>query len=82
MLDSLSSDERRDLILSIGTHKKNRRLSPIQVAQLLNRLYQIQGISLKEIALFYIDFFPSYRSRLKYTLSLIGEHHPAIFPFL
>ena len=50
MLDSLSSDERRDLILSIGTHKKNRRLSPIQVAQLLNRLYQIQGISLKEIA--------------------------------
>ncbi len=50
MLDLLSSDERRDLILSIGTHKKNRRLSPIQVAQLLNRLYQIQGISLKEIA--------------------------------
>lgn len=50
MLDLLSSDERRDLILSIGTHKKNRRLSPIQVAQLLNRLYQIQGISLKQIA--------------------------------
>ncbi|MEH2295051.1 hypothetical protein [Nostoc sp.] len=50
MLDSLSSEERRDLILSIGTHKKNRRLSPIQVAQLLNRLYQIQEISLNQIA--------------------------------
>ncbi|AFZ24688.1 hypothetical protein Cylst_2475 [Cylindrospermum stagnale PCC 7417] len=50
MLDSLSSDERRDIILSIGTHKKNRRLSPIQVAQLLNRLYQVQGISLNQIA--------------------------------
>jgi len=50
MLDSLSSDERRDIILSIGTHKKNRRLSPIQVAQLLNRLYQILGISLNQIA--------------------------------
>ena len=50
MLDSLSSDERRDIILSIGTHKKNRRLSPIQVAQLLNHLYQIQGIPLNQIA--------------------------------
>jgi hypothetical protein len=50
MLDSLSSDERRDLILSVGTHKKNRRLSPIQVAQLLNRLYQNQGIPLNQIA--------------------------------
>lgn len=50
MLDALSSDERRDIILSVGTHKKNRRLSPIQVAQLLNRLYQIQGISLTQIA--------------------------------
>jgi hypothetical protein len=50
MLDSLSSDERRDIVLSIGTHKKNRRLSPIQIAQLINRLHQIQGISLSQIA--------------------------------
>jgi hypothetical protein len=51
MLDSLSSDERRDLILSVGTHKRKRRLSPIQIAKLVDRLYKIQGISLELIAM-------------------------------
>lgn len=36
-LGPLSADERRDLIVSIGTHRGKRRLSPVEVAQLLKK---------------------------------------------
>lgn len=35
MILGLSREEFRDLVLSVGTHRKSRRLSPLEVAQLL-----------------------------------------------
>ncbi len=35
MIIGLSGDDYRDLVLSVGTHRKSRRLSPLEVAQLL-----------------------------------------------
>ena len=35
MIFGLSAEEYRDLVLSVGTHRKSRRLSPLEVAQLL-----------------------------------------------
>ena len=78
MLNSLSPDERRDLILSIGTHKKNRRLSPIQVAQLLEPLHQTQGISLKQIAQELELKDPSILRRFLALLSLPPEIQPLV----
>ena len=69
MLDSLSSDERRDLILSVGTHKRKRRLSPIQIAQLVDRLCKIQGISLERIA---IELSLKNSSSLRKFISLLS----------
>ena len=34
-MEGLTNQERRDLILSVGTHRRERRLSPIEVARLL-----------------------------------------------
>ena len=34
-MEGLTPEERRDLILSVGTHRGQRRLSPLEVAQLL-----------------------------------------------
>jgi hypothetical protein len=78
MLDSLSSDERRDIVLSIGTHKKNRRLSPIQIAQLVHRLYQTQGISLDRIAMDLDLKDSSILRRFISLLSLPSELQPLI----
>jgi hypothetical protein len=78
MLTLLSSDERRDLILSIGTHKKNRPLSPIQVAQLLNRLYPTQGIPLNQIAHELLLKDPSILRRFLSLLSLPPELQPLV----
>ncbi len=36
-MKGLSTDEYRDLILSVGTHRSERVLSPLEVAQLLNK---------------------------------------------
>ena len=36
-MEGLTQDERRDLILSVGTHRGERRLSPLEVAQLLEK---------------------------------------------
>lgn len=47
-MSSLSPDERRDLLLSVGTHKRTRRKAPIQVAQLLARLQE--SMSMEQIA--------------------------------
>lgn len=35
MIIGLSGEDYRDLVLSVGTHRKSRRLSPLEVAQLL-----------------------------------------------
>ncbi len=35
MILGLSKEEYRDLVLSVGTHRKSRRLSPLEVARLL-----------------------------------------------
>lgn len=47
-MNLLTPDERRDLLLSVGTHKKSRRLSPVQVAHLITRLQK--SMSLEQIA--------------------------------
>lgn len=78
MFNSLSPDEQRDLILSIGTHKKNRRLLPIQVAKLLERLHQTQEISLKQIAQELELRDPSILRRFLALLSLPPEIQPLV----
>ena len=35
MIIGLSGEDYRDLVLSVGTHRKSRRLSPLEVARLL-----------------------------------------------
>ena len=45
----LSPELKRDLILSLGTHRTKRRLSPLEVARLIDLLYQ-NGTSFKAIA--------------------------------
>ena len=35
MIIGLSGEDYRDLVLSVGTHRKSRRLSPLEVAQLI-----------------------------------------------
>ena len=37
MILGLSKEEYRDLVLSVGTHRKSRRLSPLEVARLLSK---------------------------------------------
>jgi len=36
-MEGLTPEERRDLILSVGTHRGQRRLSPLEVARLLQK---------------------------------------------
>jgi hypothetical protein len=45
MLSALTTEERRDLILSVGVHKKERRRSPIAVAELIAKASSVQSIS-------------------------------------
>ena len=67
----ISAEELRDLILSVGTHKQERILSPVEVAQLLeteiNAGATIQEIS-KEILL-----NPTMTTRLHRLLNLAPE---------
>ncbi len=49
MENDLSPELKRDLILSLGTHRTERRLSPLEVARLIDLLYR-NGTSFKEIA--------------------------------
>lgn len=49
MLPGLSADEMRDLIVSVGTHRAERRLSPVEVAELLEKACQA-GASRNECA--------------------------------
>ena len=49
MAQDLSPELKRDLILSLGTHRTERRLSPLEVARLIDLLYR-KGTSFKEIA--------------------------------
>lgn len=44
MLNALSQPDRSLLLQSIGTHKANRKLSPIRVAQLLEKAMSVQTI--------------------------------------
>ena len=67
----ISAEELRDLILSVGTHKQERILSPVEVAQLLEKAINagatIQEIS-KEILL-----NPTMTTRLHRLLNLAPE---------
>ena len=49
MESDLSPEQKRDLILSLGTHRTERRLSPIEVARLIDALHR-NGTSFREIA--------------------------------
>ena len=49
MENDLSPELKRDLILSLGTHRTERRLSPLEVARLIDLLYR-KGTSFKGIA--------------------------------
>ena len=45
----ISPEDKRDLILSVGIHKTERPLSPIEVAELLEKLIS-SGTTKKEIS--------------------------------
>ena len=45
----ISPENKRDLILSVGIHKKERPLSPVEVAELLQKLIN-SGTTKKEIS--------------------------------
>ena len=49
MLAALTPEEQQDLIMSVGVHKKSRRLSPCQVSRLLRKASTQQ--SLQDVAL-------------------------------
>ena len=49
MIPGLSTDEERDLILSVGTHRPGRMLTPVEVAELLQRALDA-GASSESIA--------------------------------
>ena len=49
MAQDLPPELKRDLILSLGTHRTQRRLSPLEVARAIDLLYQ-NGTSFREIA--------------------------------
>ena len=49
MIHGLSPESQRDLILSLGTHRTRRRLSPVEVARLIDEVYR-KGTSFREIA--------------------------------
>lgn len=49
MVQELSPESQRDLILSLGTHRTRRRLSPVEVACLIDKVYR-KGASFQEIA--------------------------------
>lgn len=49
MISGLSADEQRDLILSVGTHNAQRRLSPAQVSDLLTKAHR-SGTSTSQLA--------------------------------
>ena len=48
-MQGLTEQERRDLILSVGTHRRDRRLSPLEVAVLVERL-RSSGMTRKQCA--------------------------------
>jgi hypothetical protein len=45
MKEPISSIDKQNLILSVGTHRKNRRLLPIQVAQLIEQWKAYESMS-------------------------------------
>ena len=45
----ITAEEQRDLILSVGIHKQERTLSPIEVAQLLDKAIKA-GTNIKELS--------------------------------
>lgn len=47
-MKGISVENQRDLILSVGIHKQERPLSPIEVAQLLDTLFK-SGTTIKEV---------------------------------
>ena len=49
MVQGLSPELKRDLILSLGTHQANRRLSPVEVAGIIDTAYR-SGATFSEIA--------------------------------
>ena len=49
MVQELPPESQRDLILSLGTHRTRRRLSPVEVARLIDDIYR-KGTSFREIA--------------------------------
>ena len=49
MAHGLSPEEEKELILSVGTHRSGRRLSPLEVAQFFGRM-TTHGASLKDCA--------------------------------
>ena len=61
-MSDLTSTELRDLLLSVGTHRANRRLSPLEVARLIEKMLhsdsdrqncaQRLGISLTQVSSF------------------------------
>lgn len=49
MIPGLSDIEERDLILSVGTHRSERRLSPVEIAELFDRAMK-SGVSRDQLA--------------------------------
>ena len=49
ILPGLTPEEQRSLILSVGTHKRRRELSPVEVARLMEKA-KLHGASTREIA--------------------------------
>lgn len=50
MILGLSAEEYRDLVLSVGTHRKTRRLSPLEVARLLAKALET-GVTRRDCAI-------------------------------
>src|SRR5687768_14717497 len=48
-IDGLSAEEQRQLIVSVGTHRGTRALSPIEVANLFERARR-RGVPIQECA--------------------------------
>lgn len=80
MIDGLSPEETRDLILSVGTHLAFRPLTPIEVGQYFQRALDA-GVSREEIATrCLLDRRTSMIGRFTSLLQLAPElHHLVVF---
>lgn len=72
MLPGLTAEEARNLVLSIGTHHSQRRLSPVEVAELFNKAI-LAGASTMECARFVNLTGPSMISRFLRLMKLSPE---------